>query len=166
MRLENKKKNRSNKRTGSMCVRKISKNWMADKILLLSFNTTFFLNFYIRRFFLGLVYTLTTVNRHSNVTEKPAHGKIVLKKGKCYLLPQEMLLLCLCVCVFFLFSLTFLSRLFHSYRDEPIGRWGETGVPRENHLTHPQADRKCNCSDKNTILLPYTNTISLAHFYI
>ena len=27
----------------------------------------------------------------------------------------------------------------HTYRDEPIGRWGETGVPRENHLTHPQA---------------------------
>ena len=48
-------------------------------------------------------------------------------------------------CVFFfffvfLFSLTSLSRLFHSYRDEPIGRWGETGVPRENHLTHPQAE--------------------------
>ena len=40
----------------------------------------------------------------------------------------------------FLFSLTSLSRLFHSYRDEPIGRWGETGVPRENHLTHPQAE--------------------------
>ena len=40
---------------------------------------------------------------------------------------------------FFGFSLTSLSRLFHSYRDEPIGRWGETGVPRENHLTHPQA---------------------------
>ena len=31
-----------------------------------------------------------------------------------------------------------LSRLFHSYRDEPIGRWGETGVP--DHLTHPQAE--------------------------
>ena len=29
---------------------------------------------------------------------------------------------------FFLFSLKSLSRLFHSYRDEPIGRWGETGV--------------------------------------
>ena len=41
---------------------------------------------------------------------------------------------------FFLFSLTSLSRLFHSYRDEPIDRWGETGVPRENHLTHPQAE--------------------------
>ena len=41
---------------------------------------------------------------------------------------------------FFFFSLTSLSRLFHSYRDEPIGRWGETGVPRENHLTHPQAE--------------------------
>ena len=33
-----------------------------------------------------------------------------------------------------------LSRLFHLYRDEPMGRWGETGVPRENHLTHPQAE--------------------------
>ena len=40
----------------------------------------------------------------------------------------------------FFFSLTSLSRLFHSYRDEPIGRWGETGVPRENQLTHPQAE--------------------------
>ena len=40
----------------------------------------------------------------------------------------------------FLFSLTSLSRLFHSYRDEPIGRWGETGVPRENHITHLQAE--------------------------
>ena len=39
-----------------------------------------------------------------------------------------------------LFSLTSLSRLFHSYRDEPIGRWGETGVPLKNHLTHPQAE--------------------------
>ena len=33
-----------------------------------------------------------------------------------------------------------LSRLFHSYRDELIGRWGKTGVPRETHLTHPQAE--------------------------
>ena len=39
---------------------------------------------------------------------------------------------------YFGFSLTSLSRLFHSY--EPIGRWGETGVPRENHLTHPYAE--------------------------
>ena len=31
---------------------------------------------------------------------------------------------------YFLFSLTSLSRLFHSYRDEPIGRWGKTGVTR------------------------------------
>ena len=38
------------------------------------------------------------------------------------------------------FSLTSLSRLFHSYRDEPIGRWGDTGIARENHLTHPQAE--------------------------
>ena len=41
---------------------------------------------------------------------------------------------------FFWFSLTCLSRLFHSYRDKLIGRWGETGVPLENHLTHPQAE--------------------------
>ena len=40
----------------------------------------------------------------------------------------------------FLFSLMSLSRLFHSCRNEPIGRWGETGVPWENHLTHPQAE--------------------------
>ena len=50
---------------------------------------------------------------------------------------------CFFLCVFFvvfLFSLTSLLGLFHSYREEPIGRWGETGVPRENHLTHPQAE--------------------------
>ena len=40
----------------------------------------------------------------------------------------------------FLFSLKCLSRLFHSYKDESIGSWGETAVPRENHLTHPQAE--------------------------
>ena len=28
----------------------------------------------------------------------------------------------------------YLSRIFHSNRDEPIGRWGETGVPRELQL--------------------------------
>ena len=44
------------------------------------------------------------------------------------------------IIIFFLFSLTSLSRLFHSYRDESIARWGEMGVPRENHLTHPQAE--------------------------
>ena len=37
------------------------------------------------------------------------------------------------IIIFFLFSLTSLSSF-----DEPIRRWGETGVPRENHLTHPQ----------------------------
>ena len=42
--------------------------------------------------------------------------------------------------IYFLFSLTSLSRLFHSYRDESISRWGKTGLPRENHLTHEQAD--------------------------
>ena len=42
--------------------------------------------------------------------------------------------------VSFLFKFTSLTRLFHSYRDEPIGRWGEKIVPQENHLTHPQAE--------------------------
>ena len=41
---------------------------------------------------------------------------------------------------FFYSDLKYLLRLFHTYRDEPIGRWGETGVPRTNHLTHPQAE--------------------------
>ena len=41
---------------------------------------------------------------------------------------------------FFLFSLMSLSRLFHSYQDEPIGRWGKTVVPRENYLTHLQEE--------------------------
>ena len=42
---------------------------------------------------------------------------------------------------FFLFSLTSLSRLFHSYRDEPIRRWGEKReYPGKNHLTHPQVE--------------------------
>ena len=39
-----------------------------------------------------------------------------------------------------LFKFTSLSRLFHSYRDEPIVRWGEKVVPQKNHLTHPQAE--------------------------
>ena len=30
-----------------------------------------------------------------------------------------------------------LSRLFHSYRDEPIGRWGETEEPREKPTDTP-----------------------------
>ena len=29
---------------------------------------------------------------------------------------------------------------YFTHRDEPIDRWGETGVLRENHLTHPQAE--------------------------
>ena len=29
---------------------------------------------------------------------------------------------------------------YFTQRDEQIDRWGETGVPRENHLTHPQAE--------------------------
>ena len=43
----------------------------------------------------------------------------------------------------FRISLTSLSRLFHSYRDEPIGRWGETGVTRENHLTPRKLNLAC-----------------------
>ena len=44
------------------------------------------------------------------------------------------------VLLLLLFSLTSLSRLFHSYGDKSIGRWGKKGAPRENHLTHPQAE--------------------------
>ena len=40
----------------------------------------------------------------------------------------------------FLFKFTSLSRSFNSYRDEPIGRWGEKIVPQENHMAHPQAE--------------------------
>ena len=31
----------------------------------------------------------------------------------------------------FLFKFTSLSRLFHSYRDEPIDMWGKTIVPKK-----------------------------------
>ena len=65
---------------------------------------------------------LQTVYRLEVLTQKP--------EILCYLNS------CFFVVVFF----TSLSRLFHSYRDEPIVRWGETGIPRENHLTHPQAE--------------------------
>ena len=46
-------------------------------------------------------------------------------------------------CVFIQFYVPFkiislISRL--DDRDKPIGRWGETGVTRENHLTHMQAE--------------------------
>ena len=43
-----------------------------------------------------------------------------------------VVVLLLLLLLLFLFSLTSLSRLFHSYRDQPIRRWGETGVPRES----------------------------------
>ena len=40
-----------------------------------------------------------------------------------------------------LFILTSFSRLFHSYRDESISRWGENGSsPGKNHLTQPQEE--------------------------
>ena len=29
---------------------------------------------------------------------------------------------------------------YFTHRDEPIDRWGETGVSRENHVLHPQAE--------------------------
>ena len=29
----------------------------------------------------------------------------------------------------------FVMQDYFTHRDEPIDRWGETGVPRENHLT-------------------------------
>ena len=29
---------------------------------------------------------------------------------------------------------------YFTHGDEPIDRWGETGVPRESHLKHPQAE--------------------------
>ena len=60
---------------------------------------------------------------------------------------------------FFFFSLTSLSRLFHSYRDEPIGRWGETRVPRENHLTHLQAELALS-HFKNTVHFLFTSMFS------
>ena len=47
-----------------------------------------------------------------------------------------------CGGVFFFFLIQFNVpfKIFFTHRDEPIDRWGETGVPRENHLTHPQAE--------------------------
>ena len=66
-----------------------------------------------------------------NIGSKERHVTVVKKQCGFF---------CVFLCVFFLFSLTSLSRLFRSYRDESIGRWGETGVPRENHLPQPQAE--------------------------
>ena len=31
--------------------------------------------------------------------------------------------------IYFLFKCTYLSRLFHSYRDKPVGRWGKYSSP-------------------------------------
>ena len=41
---------------------------------------------------------------------------------------------------FFFYSVLCPFQDYFTHRDEPIDRWGETGVPRENHLTHPQAE--------------------------
>ena len=65
--------------------------------------------------------------------------------------------------LFFSFSLTALSRLFHSYRDKPIGRWGEMGVPRKKkHLTHQQADLGLShVGDSNLQATPVTAVSNL-----
>ena len=82
-----------------------------------------------------LLYDCNTNNLpslHGNFGPESKHllkWKIRARTGSCFFFLS-----------FFWFSLTSLSILFHSYRDEPISRWGETGVPRENHLTHPQAE--------------------------
>ena len=44
------------------------------------------------------------------------------------------------IMVFFFDSVKCPFQDYFTHRDEPIDRWGETGVPRENHLTHPQAE--------------------------
>ena len=41
---------------------------------------------------------------------------------------------------FFFYSVKRPFQDYFTHRDEPIDRWGETGVPREDHLTHPQAE--------------------------
>ena len=45
--------------------------------------------------------------------------------------PKEIVFFYLVLCPF---------QDYFTHRDEPIDRWGKTGVPRENHLTHPQAE--------------------------
>ena len=86
---------------------------------------------------------------HNEVLEKPRHYcvnilKLVLwwevlkwcREYKCFLWRITRK-----ICVFFFFNqFNVLSRLCHSYWDKPISRWGETGVPRESQLTHPQAE--------------------------
>ena len=39
---------------------------------------------------------------------------------------------------FILFNIPF--KIYFTHRNEPMGRRGETKVPRENYLTHPQAE--------------------------
>ena len=41
-------------------------------------------------------------------------------------------------CFFFQFNVPF--KIISLIKDEPMGSWSETGVARENHLTHPQAE--------------------------
>ena len=91
----------------------------------------------------------------------------ILSFTKLAMLSKEMNIF---VVVFFLFSLTSLSRLFHSYRDEPIGRWGETGVhvPRENHLTLPQAELGLSHGDECKLIFHdklLSGKLVLVHVY-
>ena len=41
---------------------------------------------------------------------------------------------------FFFIQFNVPFKIMSLIRDEPIHRWGETGVPLENHPTHPQAE--------------------------
>ena len=41
---------------------------------------------------------------------------------------------------FFLIQFNVPFKIISLISRQPIGRWGETGVPRENHLTHPQTE--------------------------
>ena len=42
--------------------------------------------------------------------------------------------------LFFFNSVSCPFQDYFTHRDEPIDRWGKTGVPQENHLTQPQAE--------------------------
>ena len=42
--------------------------------------------------------------------------------------------------ILFFYSVLYPFQDYFTHRDKPIDRWGETEVPRENHLTHPHAE--------------------------